>query len=141
MSYVGKVLLIVIIYCDIDVLFMERNRLNVTFARTRLRGKICWFHIEKYTPKLPLIKSPNVEPKNETKIQPSSEPKESQQPSNLKRRISHQDPVIPSKYPRQKNIIDPVDNERSLNDIEKQENHDHAFGEFSKRYGEPCMGR
>ena len=79
----------------------------------------------------------NVEPKNETKIQPSSEPKESQHPSNLKRKISHQDPIMHFKYPRPENIIDPDDNEQFLNDIEKQENRDHAFGEFSKRYGEP----
>ena len=79
----------------------------------------------------------NRERKNETKIQPSSEPKESQQPSNLKRKISHQDPIKPSKYPRSENIIDPVDNDQFLNDIEKQENKDHAFIEFSERYGEP----
>ena len=41
----------------------------------------------------------NVEPKNETKTQLSFKSKESQQPSNLKQKISHQDPVIPSKYP------------------------------------------
>ena len=69
----------------------------------------------------------NVEPKNETKIQPSSEPKESQHPSNLKRKISHQDPIMHFKYPRPENIIDPDDNEQVLNNIEKQENHDHAF--------------
>ena len=79
----------------------------------------------------------NGERKNEAKIQPSSEPKESQHPSNLKRKISHQDPIKPSKYPRPENIIDPVDNEQFLNDIEKQENKGHAFIEFSKRYGEP----
>ena len=79
----------------------------------------------------------NRERKNETKIRPSSEPKESQQPSNLKRKISHQDPVKPSKYSRQENIIDPIDYEQFLNDIQKQENHDKAFIEFSKQYGEP----
>ena len=72
----------------------------------------------------------NRERKNETKIQPSSKPKESQQPSNLKQKISHQDPVTPSKYPRQQNIIDPDDNQQFLNNIEKQENHDQAFIEF-----------
>ena len=35
----------------------------------------------------------NIERKNETKIQPSSEPKETQQPPNLKRKISHQESV------------------------------------------------
>ena len=35
----------------------------------------------------------NRERKNETKIQLSFKPKEPQQPSNLKRKISHQDPV------------------------------------------------
>ena len=79
----------------------------------------------------------NREHKNETKAQLSSKPKESQQPSNLKRKISHQDPVRPSKYPRQENIIDPVDNDQFLNDIQKQENQNHAFIEFSQRYSEP----
>ena len=76
--------------------------------------------------------------KNETKTQLSSKkidlPKE---PSNLKRNIPHQDPVTPSKHPRQENIIDPVDNDQFLNDIQKHENHDQAFIEFSQRYGEP----
>ena len=40
----------------------------------------------------------NRERKNETKTQPSSKPKETQQSSNLKQKISHQDPVRPSKY-------------------------------------------
>ena len=44
---------------------------------------------------------------------------------------------MPSKYPRPENIIDPDNNEQFLNDIEKQENKDHAFIEFSQRYGEP----
>ena len=79
----------------------------------------------------------NGECKNETKAQLSSKPKESQQPSNLKRKISHQLSVRHSKYPRQENIIDPVDNDQFLNDIEKQENQNHAFIEFSKQYGEP----
>ena len=68
----------------------------------------------------------NGEHKNETKTQLSSKPKESQQSSNLKRKISHQDPVRASKYSRQENIIDPVDNEQFLNDIQKHENHNHA---------------
>ena len=64
------------------------------------------------------------------KTQLLSEPKETQQPSNLKRKISHQYPVTSSTYSRQKNIIVPVDSEQFLNDIEKQENKDHAFIEF-----------
>ena len=79
----------------------------------------------------------NRERKNETKAPPSSKPKETQHPSNLKRKISHQDPVTSSKYPRQENIIDSDDNDQFLNDIEKQENKDHVFIEFSQRYGEP----
>ena len=79
----------------------------------------------------------NRERKNETKTQPSSKPKESQQPSDLKRKISHQDPIMHFKYPRPENIIDPVDNEQFLNDIQKHENQNHAFIEFSQRYGEP----
>ena len=83
----------------------------------------------------------NRKRKNETKTQLSSNkidlPKGTQQPSNLKRNISHQDPVTPSKYPRQENIIDPVNNEQFLNDIEKQENKDHAFIELSQRCGVP----
>ena len=79
----------------------------------------------------------NRERKNEAKIQLSSEPKETQQPPNLKRKISHQASVRPSKYPRQENIIDPDNNDQFLNDIEKQENHDQTFIEFSERYGEP----
>ena len=81
--------------------------------------------------------------KNETKTQLSSNkinlPNQTQQPSNLKRKISHQVPVSPCKYPRPENIIDPVDNDQFLNDIEKQENkdQDQAFIEFSQRYGEP----
>ena len=81
--------------------------------------------------------TPNKEPKNETKTQLSFKPKESQQPSNLKQKISHQDPGTASKNPRPENIIDPVDNDQFLNDIEKQENKDHAFIEFSQRYAEP----
>ena len=83
----------------------------------------------------------NRKPKNETKAQPSSVkielPNQTQQPPNLKRKIPHQDPVTPSKYPQPENIIDPVDNYQFLNDIEKQENKDHAFIEVSQRYGEP----
>ena len=84
----------------------------------------------------------NRECRNETKTQFSSKKfdllKElPQQPFNLKQNISHQDPIAPSKYPRQENIIDPVDNEQSLNYIKKQENKDHAFVEFSQQYREP----
>ena len=56
----------------------------------------------------------NGERKNEIKAQPSSKPKETQQSSNLKRKILHQDPVRSSKYPRQENIIDPADNDQFL---------------------------
>ena len=69
---------------------------------------------------------------NLTKTQPSSKPKESQQPSDLKRKISHQDKVRPSKSPRPENNIDPDDNEKFLNDIQKHENQNHAFIEFSQ---------
>ena len=55
-SYARKVLRTVTIYSDVNVLFMERNRLSVLFARTRLREKISWFHIKKYTPRLLMIK-------------------------------------------------------------------------------------
>ena len=55
-SYVRKSLHIKKTYSDIIVLFMERNRLNVTFAHTRLQEKISWFHIKKYIPRVPLIK-------------------------------------------------------------------------------------
>ena len=79
----------------------------------------------------------NIEPKNEIKTQLSSKPKESQQPSNLERKISHQESVRPSEYLRQQNVIDPDDNEQFLNDIQKYENQNHAFIEFSERYGEP----
>ena len=79
----------------------------------------------------------NGERKNETKAQPSSKPKQTQQSSNLKRKILHQDPVRPSKYSRQENIIDPVDNDQFLNDTQRHENQNHAFIEFSERYGEP----
>ena len=78
----------------------------------------------------------NRECKNETKTQLSSTkinlPNQTQQPSNLKRKISHQDPVTASKYPRQENVIDPVNNKKFLNDIEKQENKDQAFIVFSQ---------
>ena len=79
----------------------------------------------------------NIEPKNYTKTHPSFEHEETQQPFNLKRKISHQDPVRASKYSRQENIIDPDDNDQFLNDIQKHENQNHAFIEFSERYGEP----
>ena len=85
--------------------------------------------------------TPDIEPKNETKTQLLFKninlPNQTQQPSNLKRKISHQDPVTFFKCPRPENIIDPIDNDQFLNDIEKQENHDQAFIEFSQRYGEP----
>ena len=85
--------------------------------------------------------TPKIKPKNETKTQLSSKKidllKEIQQPSNLKCKIPHQYPVTDSKYPRQENIIDPVDYDQFLNDIQKHENHDQAFSEFSQRYGEP----
>ena len=42
--------------------------------------------------------------KNYTKTHPSSEPKETQQPPNLKRKISLQESVKPSKYPRKENV-------------------------------------
>ena len=61
----------------------------------------------------------NRDRKNETKAQLSSQPKKCQQPSNPKRKISHQDPVRPSKYSQIENIIDPVDNNQFLNHIEK----------------------
>ena len=71
-------------------------------------------------------------PKNETKTQLSPNkidlPKE---PSNIKRKITHQESVRPSKYPRHKNIIDPVDNEQFLNDIQKHENHGSICGIFT----------
>ena len=47
------------------------------------------------------------------------------------------DKVKPSKYSRQENIIDPVDNEQFFKDIQTHENQNHAFIEFSERYGEP----
>ena len=111
--------------------------MNVLFVRTRLREKISWFHIKRYTPRLPLIKSPNIEPKDYTKTHPSSEPEGTQRSSNLKRKISHQESVRHSKYPRPENVIDPDDNEQFFKDIEKHENQNHAFIEFSERYGEP----
>ena len=64
----------------------------------------------------------NIEPKNETKTQPSSKPKETQQRPKLKRKISHQESVRPSKYLRQQNIINPDDNEQFLYDIQDLQN-------------------
>ena len=93
---------------------------------------------QKVQTKISCDQALNGESKNETKTQPSSKPKESQQPSDLKRKISHQDPIMHFKYPRPENIIDPVDNEQFLNDIQKHKNQNHAFIEFSQRYGEPC---
>ena len=110
---------------------------NGIFARTGRRERICRFHI-KSTHQEFLWSNLSGQPKNETKSQLSSEkinlPKE---PSNNKRKITHQESVRPSKYPRQENIIDPVDNEQFFNDIQKHENHDKAFIEFSQQYGEP----
>ena len=57
-------------------------------------------------------------------------PKETQQPSNLRRKIPHQDQVTPSKHPRLENIIDSDDNEQFLNGIQKHENQDHARIDF-----------
>ena len=79
----------------------------------------------------------NIEPKNYTKTHSSSESKETQQPPNLKQKISHQESVEPSKYPLQENVIDTDDNEQFFKDIQMHENQNHAFIEFSKRYGEP----
>ena len=52
----GKALHIEKTHSDIKALFTERKRLNVIFARTRLRERISWCHI-KHTPRVPLIKS------------------------------------------------------------------------------------
>ena len=83
----------------------------------------------------------NIKPENETETQLSPKkidlPNQTQQPSNLKRKISHQDPVTFSKYSREENIIDPNDNDQFLNNIQKHENHDQAFLKFSQRYSEP----
>ena len=113
--------------------------MSVISARTRLREKICWFHTKNYTPRS--TSSDQVTNRkrdlNETKTQPSSKPKETQQSSNLKRKISHEESVRPSKCLRQQNIIDPDDNEQFLNYVQKHENQNHAFIEFSQRYGGP----
>ena len=69
----------------------------------------------------------NIEPKDYTKTHPSSEPKGTQRSSNLKRKISHQESVRHSKYPRPENVIDPDHNEQFFKDIEKHENQNHAF--------------
>ena len=127
-SYARKSLHIEKTYSDIKVPFTERNGLNALLDNLIPHQKV---HTKTSTDQ-----TLNRE-RNETKTQPSSKPKETQQPSNLKRKISHQDPVRPSKYPRQQNIIDPDDNEKFLNNIEKQENKDQAFTEFSQLYGEP----
>ena len=72
----------------------------------------------------------NGKPKAQFSYKKINLPNQTQHLSNLKRKISHQDPIVPSKYPRPENIIDPVDDEQFLNDIEKQENKDHSFIEF-----------
>ena len=113
---------------------MERNRLNVLFARTRLREKICWFHTKKYTPRLPLIKPLTENLKMKLKLSPHLSLKKLNNHPTLNQ---HQDPVRPSKYLRQQNIIDPDNNEQFLNDIQKHKHRNHAFIEFSQRYGEP----
>ena len=68
--------------------------------------------------------TPNIEPKNKTRTQFSYEkinlPNQTQEPSNLKQKISHQDPVTFSKYPRPENNIDPIDNDQFLNNIKKK---------------------
>ena len=82
----------------------------------------------------------DIEPKNETKTQPSSKPKEIQQPPNLKENSHIKNQLhFPNQYPQPwpENIIDPDDNEQFLNDIQKHENQNHAFIEFSERYGKP----
>ena len=53
--------------------------------------------------------------------------KKSQQPSNLKRKITHQGPPSSPKQRRLDNIIVPDDNEQFLNDIEKYKGQDGKF--------------
>ena len=60
-------------------------------------------------------------------------PKETQQPTNLKWKITHQESVTPSKHPRLENIIDPGDDEQFSKDIKKiHESKDQAHIEFSE---------
>ena len=79
--------------------------------------------------------------RKESETQPSPKriklPKETQQPSNLKRSISHQDQASSPKYPGSENIIDPDDNEKFFNNIQKQENQYQDLTYFSQQYGEP----
>ena len=60
-------------------------------------------------------------------------PKETQQPTNLKQKITH----TPSKHPRLENIIDPGDDEQFLKDIEIHENQNQARIEMSELSREP----
>ena len=58
-------------------------------------------------------------------------PKETQQSTNLKQKITHEEPVTPSKHPRLENIIDPDNDEQFLKDIEIHESQDQAHIKFS----------
>ena len=58
--------------------------------------------------------------------------KATQQPTNLKWKIIHQESVMPSKHPRLENIIDPGDDEQFSKDIDIHEGQDQAHIEFSE---------
>ena len=54
-------------------------------------------------------------------------PIETQHPTNLKWKITHQESVTPSKHPRLENIIDPSVDEEFLNGIEKHQSQDQVL--------------
>ena len=142
-SYAGQDLHIKKTYSGINVPLTEKKRLNVTFAHARLQEMITLLSIEKYTPRVPLIKplteNVKIKLKLSSYLKKVNLPKETQQPSGLKRKITHQDPVTPFRYSRPENIIDPDDNNQFLNDTEKHESQKQALTYFSQQYGEPWL--
>ena len=65
--------------------------------------------------------------------------KETQEPSNLKWKITHQESVTPSKHPRLENIIDPgdVNNfQKTLKYMKARTKHTPNFQNYPENYGE-----
>ena len=91
---------------DINILLMERKRLNVIFTQQDFKKDNPTSHQRVSTSKLALNRKQKAsEAQLSHKI--INLLKETQHPINLKWKITHQESVTPSKHPRLENIIDP----------------------------------
>ena len=85
---------------DINAQFKEIKSVSVIFVRTRLQETESWCHIRKQTPRVPLIKS-LIENRKHPRIRHHlrksifAKKTETQEISNLKRKITHQEPIMP----------------------------------------------